>query len=431
MPFTSTELAALFAPVSAYASVALAVSGGGDSTALMHLYAHWSASAASTAHPPPPQPLVLTVDHQLRPSSAAEAARVADDALKLGWPHETLIWQGEKPASGLQDAARNARYRLIAERLRQGPTPAALLTAHTLCDQAETVLMRLARGSGTQGLAGMAPIRPLSREAKIDLVRPLLSVPGSRLREWLTAQGVTWIEDPTNRNLDHERPRLRAVRNQLDALGLNGAAIARSANRLRRAEEAIRWATWKLGQNIVKETPGVIASVAAADFTAAPAELRIRLLALLLSRYGGSHPRATLAEIERLNASIESAGPTGASKQTLGGSVIANRDGQIVIYRELGREPLPEIRLTPGETAIWDNRFKVALATDAPGPETVAALSDAQWRDIRSIVAARWPDGVATTAPTALFTAALLSAGAKQAMYSAEGIPAIRSNGSG
>ena len=145
------ELAGLFGgALGASDRVGLAVSGGSDSTALMVLFADWLAQCGQGTLPF--MPTVLTVDHRLRPQSAREAQAVARRAQELGFRHATLVWEEEKPASGLQAAARGARYRLLADYAgRHGIT--CLLTGHTADDQAETLLMRLTRGSGLDGLA--------------------------------------------------------------------------------------------------------------------------------------------------------------------------------------------------------------------------------------------------------------------------------------
>lgn len=154
-PVSPSEAARLFADLRKTDVIALAVSGGPDSTALMLLAARWRAARKSG-----PTLLVVTVDHGLRPEAKAEAADVAKLARKLGLSHRTLRWTGKKPKTGLQQAARATRYRLLAEAAREAGA-GAVLTAHTLDDQAETVLIRMSRGSGLTGLAGMARVSSL------------------------------------------------------------------------------------------------------------------------------------------------------------------------------------------------------------------------------------------------------------------------------
>ena len=156
-------------------SLVLAVSGGPDSMALMLLATRWLPTAS-----PAPVVHVATVDHGLRRGSADEAKWVALQAAAMGFPHHTLTWEGDKPATGRQAAAREARYGLLAGLIGHLslPTPAAIAVAHHRDDQAETVLMRLARGSGVDGLAGMLPSRPLTT---VDCHLSRLSLEGQRM----------------------------------------------------------------------------------------------------------------------------------------------------------------------------------------------------------------------------------------------------------
>jgi tRNA(Ile)-lysidine synthase len=158
-PITAHEAEALLAPLGAFDAVALAVSGGSDSVALMTLVAEWA-----TARATPPRLAVLTVDHGLRAGSADEARRVVGWAEARRLAAHVLTWTGAKPSTGIQAAAREARYRLMRQWCDDhgfGP----LVTAHTLEDQAETVLMRLARGSGVEGLAAARAASPADRSA--------------------------------------------------------------------------------------------------------------------------------------------------------------------------------------------------------------------------------------------------------------------------
>jgi tRNA(Ile)-lysidine synthase len=204
----------------------LAVSGGPDSTALPLMAAGWAGGPALYA---------ATVDHALRPESAAEAQAVAALAAGLGVPHRTLRWEGEKPATRLQERARNARYGLLeAEAERVGAK--VVVTAHHLDDQAETVLMRLARGSGIAGLAGMAA---RTRRGAVEIARPLLGVAKSDLIAFCDARGVAYARDPSNANPRFARPRLRGLAGTLAAEGLDAPALARLARRAALAEEAL------------------------------------------------------------------------------------------------------------------------------------------------------------------------------------------------
>lgn len=231
--------------------LALAVSGGADSMALMHLVATWAAEPGVAARQGMGQvPLiVLTVDHKLRPESAAEAAWVKDEAARRGLPHETLVWDGPKPSTAVQATARDARYRLIDDfldrELQEGRVPAKrrIAVAHHEDDQAETVLMRLARGSGLDGLSGMREEEYVStaddKGGGYAIVRPLLRTPKARLIAMLEAAGCLWKEDASNQAPQFERVRVRQALETLRDLGIAPAQIGRSAARLSRARRAV------------------------------------------------------------------------------------------------------------------------------------------------------------------------------------------------
>ena len=230
----------LFADFRSYTHVGLAVSGGPDSVALMHLAQTWRNNRAmhgAAADDVMPELTVLTVDHGLRPNSAAEVRQVKSWAEACGLRHETLTWRGEKPASGIQAAAREARYRLLADWADRNNGDVAIATAHHKDDQAETVLMRLARGSGPDGLSAMRRIASLGR---LTLLRPLLGLAKSELIALLVEREAAWIEDPSNDRLDFERVRLRAARDCRDQLQLTDDALALTARRMARATSRAR-----------------------------------------------------------------------------------------------------------------------------------------------------------------------------------------------
>ncbi|QFU18016.1 tRNA lysidine(34) synthetase TilS [Microvirga thermotolerans] len=226
---SAERLDVLFASLSSARAVLAAVSGGPDSTALMHLLALWREAGNR------PPVLVATVDHGLRPEAAREAAFVAEGAARLGLPHRTLRWTGPKPGTGLQEAARDARYGLLA-RLAREEGATHLVTAHTLDDQAETVLMRLARGSGLTGLGGMRPER--DRDG-LRHVRPLLDWPKRALLDLCRREGWPYVEDPSNADERFARVRWRRLMPSLAAEGMTAERLALLARRARRAEEAL------------------------------------------------------------------------------------------------------------------------------------------------------------------------------------------------
>jgi tRNA(Ile)-lysidine synthase len=376
-PVAASELPGLFSSLVGYDPIILAVSGGADSMALMHLVARWSKTAGGRGHI-----VVATVDHGLRAGSRKEAEWVCAEAHALGLQCELLVWEGAKPQTGIQDAARAARYRLLgalAVERSAGEKQAAVVTAHTQDDQAETFLMRLARGSGLDGLTGMSTARELSPESEVQLVRPLLGISGDGLRATLRAQGRHWIEDPSNASERFERVRLRKARTDLVALGLSNDKIALSARRLERARLALEAGTDRLERETRLDLhAGAYGSFQLAEFLAAPEELSLRMLARLIAAYGGGGALLSLAKVEQLLVRIGQPEFRGA---TLAGAAVAlraaRRGGEpatVLIFREPGRSGMPQCTLEPGGTALWDGRFYVSLAHAARASVSVRAL---------------------------------------------------------
>jgi tRNA(Ile)-lysidine synthase len=278
---STREIAGLFASFPSSGRVILAVSGGADSTALMVLARRWRRRRARG-----PQLVAATVDHGLRPGSRSEAKAVGGLARRLGLKHEILSWRGAKPKTGIEAAARAARYRLLAELARRQGAE-AIATAHTLDDQAETVLMRLAAGSGPAGLAGM---RPRDTRHGIVLLRPFLGLRKARLVATLERAGIAWADDPMNADPAFARARLRAAGTILAREGLTAERVARLAERMARYEEAVAAAVEAARARVADpHRPGRLDGRALA---AAPEEVALRLLAAAIIGAG----RPCLAE---------------------------------------------------------------------------------------------------------------------------------------
>ena len=384
-PLTDADGDALFGPLARSGGPAtwvLAVSGGVDSTAMLHLAADWV-----RRHPAAGITLVVaTVDHGLRAESATEAATVASAAEALGLPHVTLPWAGDKPSTGMQAAARAARYRLLQACAEQPPLqPAYVLTAHTADDQAETLLMRLARGSGVDGLAAMRPRRTLPGSAVVH-IRPLLAVRRAQLLATLVARGLTWIDDPSNQCDRFERIRIRRLLPQLAATGLDVTAISLSAQRLDRASAALETLTARLWDEVADLHQGAYLTMAREAFDAAPAELQERLLIRAVTVMGADRGEAggiDLAQIEAVVAALAALDRADLAGRTLHGALVRATAAKISVFREAGRHGLPLLILMPGDRAVWDGRFTIALATDATGPMLVRSLTAAEWSDLR------------------------------------------------
>ena len=378
-PIGEAEVDTLFAPLQSFPTVILAVSGGADSMAMLYLAARWAKRCPKLGR----ELVVATVDHDLRSESRREAQWVGEQARAMGLAHEILTWEGSKPSTGVQDGAREARYRLLSE-LAQCYRPSgsvAVVTAHTEDDQAETFLMRLARGSGLDGLAAMSASRRLDRDAGCQLVRPLLAIPGARLRATLRAAGLSWLEDPSNDCDRFERVRLRQARAALAALGLAPEKIALSARRLERARAALEAAAHRLQTDARLDLHGgTYASLEARTFVGAAEEVRVRLLARLIAAFGGQSEPVRLAKLESLLGRL---GEPEFRPTTLGGAIVQRRAGEILVHREPGRKALPEIVLSPGEAAVWDLRFRVAADPELATPVIVAPLGRSGFATLR------------------------------------------------
>ena len=331
----------LFADWKAAPAIVLAVSGGPDSLALMWLAVRWRGALARG-----PQLFAVTVDHGLRAESAAEARAVKRLARSLELPHRTMRWTGAKPKTGLPAAARAARYHLLAQAAwASGATH--VFTAHTRDDQAETLLMRMLRGSGIAGMAAMA--RQSERDGVL-LARPLLHVAKSQLAATLKKARIDFADDPTNRDLNFTRPRIRAVMPALAAEGGDARNLARLASRLARANAAVevlvdgaeRYLALR-DREIRHSGPGAKAFNAQVfnakifdfqTFARMPEEIRLRLLLRAIERFGHEGP-AELGKVEALLSALddmvaENPGPRRPMlKRTLAGALVSLTDGRI------------------------------------------------------------------------------------------------------
>jgi tRNA(Ile)-lysidine synthase len=306
--FSATEVDALLATLEAVALALIAVSGGPDSTALLLMAAEWAARRGTT------RIAAATVDHGLRPESAAEAASVARHCKRLGVPHRTLVWAGAKPSTRVQERAREARYRLLADHAR-AIGAGTIVTAHHADDQAETVLFRLMRGSGVAGLSGMAP---MSERDGVALARPLLGVAKSALIAFAHARGADFVEDPSNADPRYARPRLRSLIAGLNAEGLDSEGLARLARRAAEADEALERMTDEAEARLGADGP-----IDAGALFAAPIAIVQRILVRRIAAAGGRDPnRIGLEKIEALALRLREASLRGqALSANVGGAV--------------------------------------------------------------------------------------------------------------
>lgn len=376
-PLDAATFAALMAPLGPFErspEIAVAVSGGADSLALALLAADWAKAQGGCA-------VALTVDHRLRAGSGDEARRVGRWLRARGIMHRTLAWQGPHPAADIQAAARAARYRLLsAYCARHGILH--LLLGHHRDDQAETLLLRLARGSGLDGLAGMAAVGELGGEGGPRLLRPLLSVPKAALEATLRQLGQAWIEDPSNASDAFARVRLRRLMPGLAGEGMTAARLAATAGRLGRARAALDDATAALAARCVGLFPAGYAWLDLRPYRAAPAETALRCLARVLRTVGGGAYTPRLERLERLHHWLAAGGP---GARTLAGCRIDPRGDRALICREAAG-PDDTLEVSAGRTVTWDGRFRITLA--GSGSAWLGCLGAAGWREA---VAAR-PD---------------------------------------
>ncbi|WP_306225257.1 tRNA lysidine(34) synthetase TilS [Bosea beijingensis] len=328
-PVSPAEAGVAFERLSGETALLVAVSGGPDSLALLALLAGWAQM------PGRPALHAATVDHGLRPESAGEAAAVAALCARLGVGHATLRWEGMKPTSAVQAEARRARYALLANEARR-LGGATLVTAHTLDDQAETMLMRLAHGSGPSGLAGM---RARSEVNGVPLARPLLGFPKARLVAMAEARGLPFVRDPSNSDPRFERVRWREVMPALAEQGLTAERFGRLAERMARLDEA---AAQRAREVLAK----VILPHAATDkglrlcfstLVSEPEEIALRVLVLAFDGVvPGGEGQGRLERLEACGAALIAAARAGSAlRRTLSGCMLSlGRDGVLTLQPE-------------------------------------------------------------------------------------------------
>ncbi|MGH7029559.1 MAG: tRNA lysidine(34) synthetase TilS [Stellaceae bacterium] len=327
--------------------VAVGVSGGPDSLTLAILADRWARLRGGEI-------CALSVDHRLRPESGAELRRVGGWLSARRIRHEILVWRGERPASGIEEAARAARYRLLAHWCRCHGCP-HLLIAHHREDQAETHLIRRAAHSGADGLAGMSAIRELDG---CRILRPLLGTAKARLVATLNAERQPFIADPSNRDLAFARARLREaaapaadVDRLLDAVGrLGRTRVARE-----RAGEA-------LSARAVALHPAGFAMLDPEVLLAAPG-IADRAISAVVVTLGGRLYSPRRRQVARL---LQVLAGDARGGRTLGGCRFVGWRGRLLVLRELAAAAAP-VRVTPGASLVWDRRFAVEAPPGAPG----------------------------------------------------------------
>ena len=335
----------------------VAVSGGGDSMALLDLLRRWGQSDLK----------IVSVNHGLRPEAEDELALVADYAQQHGLRHDILAWQWDK-AGNLQQAAREGRRSLIAAWAQaQGVRYVAL--GHTKDDQAETFLMRLARGSGLDGLSAMAPV---NSSDPVSWLRPLLDVPRETLRDHLRAQEIDWAEDPSNEDPRFDRVKARQMMATLAPLGLTTDRLAQTAAHLRGERDVSAWALNTAAQKYARLDAGdVVLSPEAANTL--PEALFSRLMAEALLEVSGAtfKPR-----FRALQTAVLANRPT-----SLHGCLILPSARDVRVTRELAA--IQDLR--SGVSEIWDGKWQLAPPEGLNANDmVVSALGESGIREINA-----------------------------------------------
>lgn len=349
----------LFGHLAGARGLILAVSGGADSTALMALVARWS---------PRPPVLVVSVDHGVRSEAAAEVRQVAANAAQLGLAVR-IMSAGPRGPGNLQDWARRARYACLVQAAEEAGFDTVLM-AHHRDDQAETLLLRLARGSGVYGLAGMRVLADLDGVA---IARPLLHLSRKVLAELAEASGLPVSADPSNTDTGFARVRVRKLLPELAAHGLSAERLVQTAGHLARAAAALdHCATSLLGLHAAVDRFGVL-RMDAAPFRSAHEEVGLRLLARIVQAIGGAEHTPPFDRLASLYEASTGVREVAAIRRTLHGAVIEAEAGGLTVRREWGRKGPPVVPVGSGATIQWDRRFSVQ-APDLPGELSVGPL---------------------------------------------------------
>ncbi len=320
-PVAESELPALFEPFANSKKTLLAVSGGPDSTALLVLAAKWRAKRGHG-----PGLIAATIDHKLRAASKAEAKAVAKLAASLGIPHHVLEWKGKKPVTGVQEAAREARFAMFSKLAKETGAD-TLMTAHTRDDQAETVLHRMGRGSGIGGLAG---IRRTHVRDGLRLARPFLDLQKARLVATLKKLRIPFATDPTNKDAKYLRARLRKLAPLLAKEGIDAANLALMAKRLGRANAALDRLADEAAFALRADREAGRA-FEARGFFLMPEELSIRMLRNALDAEGIEGP-SELAKVEALyDALVHAHRGGGELRRTLAGALVSLSEAALVV----------------------------------------------------------------------------------------------------
>ena len=335
--------------------VGVAVSGGGDSMALLAMTLDWASRTGAEVY-------AGTVDHGLRAASRAEAEQVAEWCARRGVPHAILAAALLDGPGNLSAKARAARYAALSSWAIKSDLTSILL-GHTLDDQAETVLLRLARGSGIEGLAA---IRAVREWGGVRWLRPLLETGREDLRRWLRAAEIDWIEDPTNEDSRYDRVKARRALEVLSPLGIDAEGLAKTAARLARQCEVFERAAAELVEHAVSRGPLGEIRLRRDALDAAPRDSALRVLAGALMEVGGGEFRPRFRALETI---YDTAG-SNDGPSTLGGCMVQACGNELLVFRETNAAEPP---ILCARRRVWDLRWDCD-ASGVPGAPQVNAL---------------------------------------------------------
>ncbi|NOX41543.1 MAG: tRNA lysidine(34) synthetase TilS [Alphaproteobacteria bacterium] len=346
-------------------SVGVAISGGGDSTALLLLLVDWSRVRDVKIR-------AVTVDHGLRAAAKTEALQVARLCANLGVSHDILTWSGWNGRGNLQGNARNARYDLIRDWAGAHKIDVVAL-GHTKDDQAETVLMRLLRGSGVDGLAGMANRR---EDGNLSWCRPLLGASRAELRNFLRAKNIDWSEDPSNDDLKFDRVKIRSLLARALEMGLTSQGLADTAARMNSARHALQTQTLEIARNICTVTPVGDIEIQAEQFFALDDEFKLRLMGHSLKWVASEIYQPRRKMLISLVKTISE-----RRKATLSGCFITHRAQNLI---RISREPKAVAALTTAPDQIWDGRWAF-VGDNTGGQYHIASLGEDGLDEVKSL----------------------------------------------
>ena len=326
-------------------NIGIGVSGGGDSMALLLLSAEW-------AHNNNRSLKVVTIDHGLRPGSPSECTYVKNISDKLAIEHTTLKWL-EKPSGNLQNSARGARHKLFSDWTKIKKVSVVLL-GHTLDDNAETIISRLIRGSGIDGLTGISKNKTIN---SLTLFRPLITITREDLRRYLQEKEISWIDEPSNYDERFDRVKIRNLLPQLSGVGLTANKLVALSGHMERAKEALNYEVFSFAKQNVQQTIWGDLEINLDAFIKTSKEYQFRLLAVALRWISGKFYRPRFNSLERLLALLT----TGSRLQgmSLMGCIIKCDGEMIKISREFSAIPPPFLAVKP--KFVWEKKWQLVI----------------------------------------------------------------------